>query len=122
MRVVLDTNTLIYKLKSRLAEELPDSGVEVSVISKIELLSYPDLSKSEKNSIRRLLSQLLVVPISDDIVDGAIKLRRSQRLKLADAIIAATAIARKAELWTNDVQFLKVKGLKSKVPKLTQEA
>jgi hypothetical protein len=42
--VVIDTNTCVYLLGGRLARPLPDDDDVVSVITQIELLSYPLLT------------------------------------------------------------------------------
>ncbi len=41
MNIVLDTNAVLYFLGGRLAEPLPQANFYVSVITEIELLSYP---------------------------------------------------------------------------------
>ena len=41
MNIVLDTNAVLYFLAGRLAEPLPQANFYVSVITEIELLSYP---------------------------------------------------------------------------------
>jgi len=41
MNKVLDTNTVLYLLGGRLAESLPEAYYFISVITEIELLSYP---------------------------------------------------------------------------------
>ena len=46
------------------------------------------------------------------------RLRRMTRLKMADAIIAATAIVLGAELYTHDAALSKVPGLKASAPLL----
>ncbi|MFA5920045.1 MAG: hypothetical protein WC856_01990 [Methylococcaceae bacterium] len=41
MSIVLDTNAVFYFLAGHLAEPLPQADFYVSVITEIELLSYP---------------------------------------------------------------------------------
>jgi len=41
MSIVLDTNAVLYLLAGHLAEPLPQADFYVSVITEIELLSYP---------------------------------------------------------------------------------
>lgn len=44
---LLDTNAVIYLQKGLIAEEIPDVEASISVITRIELLSFPDLTKSQ---------------------------------------------------------------------------
>jgi predicted nucleic acid-binding protein len=50
--------------------------------------------------------------MSDDIKEKYIEVRRKYRLKLADAVIAATAIVSGMPLITSDKQFKTIKELK----------
>jgi predicted nucleic acid-binding protein len=55
----------------------------------------------------------LVLPLTNNIVDKAIEIRRSRKIKLPDAIIAATALAHDYTLISrNDDDFRKIPGLK----------
>jgi len=103
---VLDTNTLIYLLGGRLAAPLPDGRYCVSIITEIELLSCPELSDNDEQRIVKLLQQIETIPLTDDISRKTIQLRRNtNKLKLPDAIIAATAFVKEAILLTNDLAF-----------------
>lgn len=100
--VVLDTNIVLYHLGDALAESLPDGPYAVSIISEMELLSYPSLTTDEERRIRELLARVDVVELSANVRAAAIQIRRVHRLKLPDAIIAGTALAHDLELLTND--------------------
>ena len=54
MNKVLDTNTVLYLLGGRLAESLPEAYYFISVITEIELLSYPLLQPGEESIRIRL--------------------------------------------------------------------
>jgi len=71
----------------------------------MELLSYPNLSLAEEQQIRNFLTQLLIVGIDESIKSLAIALRKQHRLKLPDAIIAATAQSLNVLLLTNDLKL-----------------
>jgi predicted nucleic acid-binding protein len=66
------------------------------------LLSFPTLTQTEEKTIRNFLDEIQIVEITPDVRDSAIRLRRDHRLKLPDAIIAATALTFNALLLTND--------------------
>lgn len=103
--ILLDTNVVLYFLGGRLTNSLPLGQYFVSVISEIELLSYPSLSPDEEVQIRNFLTKITVVRIESKIKELAIALRKQYRLRLPDAIIAATAQSLNATLFTNDVRL-----------------
>jgi len=44
MRLVLDTNVILYHLADRLSAPLPQATISASIISEMETRSYPELS------------------------------------------------------------------------------
>ncbi len=113
MSVVLDTNTAMYFLGGKLAQPLPDDDYIVSVITQIELLSYPLLSPDEERQVLEFLTTVVVIELTAEIRDAAIQLRRDYRLKLPDAIIAGTAMSRGVVLLTNDRRLANTPGLRA---------
>ena len=112
MNRVLDTNAALYFLGGRLAGPLPAGDLFVSVISEIELLSYPSLTSSEEKVVREFLSNIRIVDLADEVKSRTIQLRRRHGLKIPDAIIAATALVLRAELLTNDTRLARVPQLR----------
>jgi predicted nucleic acid-binding protein len=121
-KFVLDTNAVIAVIKGRelSAERVDDlrrSKNCVSVITRIELFAYPNLTEGEAEKIRRFLKKCRVVPLKRSVELLAIKIRRDSnpRLKLPDSIIAATALILDATLLTNDIKLFNktYSGLKS---------
>ena len=117
-RYLLDTNAIIYLVNDRLASPLPEGKYSISVITEIELLSFVGLSDKEELRIRDLMNAVDRVQLSDAVRDQAIRLRRKNRLKLPDAIIAASALTREAILLTNDHSFAAIDGLDCKALQL----
>lgn len=101
MKYLLDTNALIYLQGGKLADGLPVGTYAYSVISEIELIW------------RGLLASLHRVEVDAPVRETAIRLRRERRLKLPDAVIAASALVVDAVLLTNDRQLLSLPGLRS---------
>lgn len=99
---VLDTNVVLYHLGGRLSSPVGGRQSCVSIVTQLELLSYPDITPAEEAHIRSFLGDLTVVGLGPEICQSAIYLRRAYRLKLPDAIICATALALDAPLLTND--------------------
>ena len=110
-RYLLDTNAIIHLIGGRLAAPLPAGQYSFSVISEIELLSFPGLTDEDEQKITELLSLLDRIELTQDVCREAIKLRKKKRIKLPDAIIAASAIYRDATLLTNDQALQATSGL-----------
>jgi predicted nucleic acid-binding protein len=56
---------------------------------------------------------LTIIPLTDLIVERAIKLRQDKRMSLGDAIVAATALENNSQLWTSNTNdFKHIEGLK----------
>ena len=121
MNIVLDTNAVLYFLAGRLREPLPQAQTYISVITEIELLSYPLLNSEDESAIYDLLADVTIVDLSQDIKQSTISLRRQYRFKLPDAIIVATARYLNAELLTNDIKLLKTPGLSVRALPLKDE-
>ena len=102
MRRVLDTNIILYLLGGKLAEPLEPAEYYISVITELELLSYPHLSNEEEQQIRSFLDDVTLVGLNEEIRESAIQFRREHHLKLPDAIICATAFVLDASLLSND--------------------
>lgn len=106
--LVLDTNVIIDFLRGE--KHMADfwrkwvSGrrVAISQITRMELLSALEITESDRTSIHGLLDDLIVEGISEAIEKQAVALRRECRIKLPDAIIAATACFLHAPLATSD--------------------
>jgi predicted nucleic acid-binding protein len=111
LKRVLDTNAILCILGGKLARPLTPAQYFVSIISEMELLSYPSLDDAALAQIRRFLYEVTVVELTEEIRELAIDLWRRHALKLPDAMVAATALSLQAELVTNDIKLLRVPGL-----------
>lgn len=104
-----DSNTLIYHLNDVFpadvfarVDEWIKEGVFVSVVSRIEVLGYPQ-DESEEQEAQRVLALLVEVPLNEAVIQQTIALRRRYRIKLPHAIIAATALYREVPLVTRNI-------------------
>lgn len=111
LKKVLDTNVVLYLLGGKLARGFPKGEYFVSVISEIELLSYPLLDESARSTIEDFLSRITVIGLTESVKRQAIHLRQQYQLKLPDAIVAATAASLPATLVTNDAKLLRLSGI-----------
>jgi len=112
LRLLLDTNVIIDFLKKNneaidLLSLFLENECFVSVIVKLELLKYPDITPDEEYIIYEFLRLVPIMPINAAIERETIALSRYSKIKLPDAIIGATAIVYDAKIVTRDPHFLK---------------
>ena len=108
---LIDTNIFIEYAGAL----LPDNALDlmdailydkfyISVINKIELLGFSDLTQQEYKNFESLLKKAAIVGLDGKIVDKTIDLRRKYKIKLPDAIIAATALTHNLVLLTRNIK------------------
>lgn len=113
-RHLIDSNVVI----DYLAEKLPQPGLsfvsqvidslpQVSIITKMEVLGYNAPPDSEA-LIKNFINDVLVIHLTEEIINQTIALRKGYRVKLPDAIIAATAIVFDLTLVTRNVSDFKM--------------
>ena len=109
VKYLLDTNFILGMLKSTPevlvmvgSARLTAHQCAFSAITRLELLGYPGITADEDTLIRQRLAQFTYFAISTAIEDKAIELRRSRKVKLPDALIAATAMCHGLSLLTMD--------------------
>ena len=108
-RVLLDTNAIINALNRGIV--LPSGKYAISIITEMELFSFPKLTQNERREIERLLDYFEVINISQAIKEQAIAIRRQHRIKLPDSIICATAIEWKSAIVSDDKQLAQISNL-----------
>lgn len=89
---LFDTNILVDYLNGvvEAAEELDrHSARSISIITKMEVLV--GVRPNTGTATKAFLSSFDILPITDQIAERAVDIRRAFRIKLPDAIIAATA-------------------------------
>ena len=94
-----------------LAEPLPEGHYCVSVITEMELLSYPQIDTPTEQKIQAFLAQLTLVNLDEPIKAKTIQLRHQYTLKLPDAIIVATALTLNVPLLSNDLRLNRIADL-----------
>ena len=84
----------------------------------MELLGHTGISPKEIKFFESLLLQCTIIELLRPIKEHAIKLRQKIKMKLPDAIIAATSIYLNVPLLTYDKDFSKIKNLDLIIPEL----
>jgi predicted nucleic acid-binding protein len=108
---LIDTNVVIASL----GNQLPTDGVEflkklpstISIITQIELLGWPGVTPETLTILESYIERSLVYPLTPSIVDQCVKLRRIYKIKIPDAIIAATALVHNLTLLTRNIDDFK---------------
>ena len=86
-----------------------NDNFNVSFITFIEFLGYKNVTQSNKDFI----NLATVIEIDRDIIATCIELRKSNKIKLPDAIIASTALVQNFTIITNNEKgFENIKSLK----------
>jgi predicted nucleic acid-binding protein len=105
---LVDTNILIYHTagspvaKEFLAGLILAKTFNISMITRIEFLGWHAQTPDGFDKCQRLVGLSNVLPVSEEVADKAIDLRRHRNVKLADAIIAATAVVNDLKLATRN--------------------
>lgn len=118
IKYLFDSNILIYHFNGKLNQfgtDLLSEGLtgvgDYSIISKIELLGF-NQSESDDRQARLLLSSLRELELTSTIAEQTIQIRKIRKLKLPDAVIAATAIVSNLTIITrNTSDFDQIVGL-----------
>ena len=113
---LIDTNAVIEFLGGT----IPSSGCDwlqniidknlhhLSVINQIELLGFNG-SPTDMQLLKEFIDMTNVLPLSDMVAQKTIELRKNYKMKLPDAIIAATALVYNLTLITrNTADFRKI--------------
>ena len=88
-----------------------DTYASISVVTEIEVLGVKDISENEIKIREATVDFCTIIPLTIAIRKKAIELKRSIKLPVPDAIIAATAIQERLTLVTADKGFKRIKGL-----------
>ncbi len=119
-RYILDTNTVIYfcngslpKRANAFLQDEVDKGIYISVITEIETLGYPLSTEYESMINEGFIDGSIIIELTRDVVEKTIEIKKARRIKLADAIIAATALVHDMTLISrNDSDFKRIPDLK----------
>lgn len=112
-KFLADTNTIIYFFNGhpKAINALDGKDIFVSAITEIELLSFHGLSDESREGIKEFLEDCTIFELTEKVKILTIALKKAHKIKLPDAIIAATAQFLKIELITFDKGFAKIPDL-----------
>jgi predicted nucleic acid-binding protein len=118
--MIIDTNILIGYLNrsfpieiARKIAQIITQDFDYSIVTYIELFGYHRLSDAMRVAGEEALTFGNLQSLSPEIAVATIHIRRTKRLKLPDAVVAATALVLDQPLLTADKRgFQQVPGLK----------
>jgi len=114
--MLLDSNILIYTANQSAPEieaMATSADSAVASVTQIEIYGFTGLKPEEEAALNILFRRLTVHPLDAAVIERAIALRQEDRMGLADAIIAATALVHDLPLVTrNEEDFKHVTGLR----------
>lgn len=109
MKYLLDTNILIYYGADKIPEEevgkiegILEEDFNVSTITKIEFLGWQFADEKAYHRAREFIGMANILPLNEEVADGAIAIRRMSNIKLPDAVIASTCLCHNLILVTRD--------------------
>lgn len=120
IKYLWDTNTAIYYLQQQFppsAEEfidrtLSDSNPAISAITEIELLCWKTATEKDLEILHDFINDALVLELEKDVKLKTAEIRKTHKIKLPDAIIAATALVHNLTLITRkENDFKNIDGL-----------
>lgn len=110
---LIDTNAVIDYLGKKFTvagmdfmNNVIDALPSVSVITKIEVLGFKT-SDSYSQFLENFMNDVTVLDLTTAIVNESINIRKNYKIKLPDAIIAATAIVHELTLVTRNISDFK---------------
>jgi predicted nucleic acid-binding protein len=120
---LLDSNVIIGYLDNKLplagmafVSDIVDKRPYISVISQIEVLRFNAPARAMK-VLSDFVDSSIILSLDDSIVKATIDCCRQSKIKLPDAIIAATALVHKQTLLTRNVgDFKNISNLTSVNP------
>jgi predicted nucleic acid-binding protein len=119
-KYLIDSNTVIDYLNGKLpfngnsfVNSIVDEEPKISVITKIEVLGFNLQSREDYQIVVDFINDNMVYNLDESIINKTIELRKKYKIKLPDAIIAATALCNDLAIVSrNTDDFKKIKELK----------
>lgn len=105
--MLLDSHIIIYAAEPGydvIREFIAKHSPVISIISKVEVLGYQNLSLENKQKLEVIFQYFPVLPLSHAVIDKAILLRQNRKMSLGDALIAGTALIYNLTIVTSNVK------------------
>lgn len=125
IKYLWDTNTAIYYLQQQfpagaekfMDELLKDDQPVISAISEIELLCWKTATEKDLEVLQNFINDAVVIELEPLIKLKTAEIRKAHKIKLPDAIIAATALVYDLTLLSRNIaDFGHINGMKMMNP------
>lgn len=93
--MLLDSNIIIYSAQLEhefLRDFIAENSPFVSALSYLEVLGFHNLASLDKVYFEEFFDACQILPISQNIINEAVRLKQMRKMSLGDAIIAGTAL------------------------------
>ena len=113
---LIDTNILIYHTNGSevaldfLTKLTDESSLNISILTKIEFLGWDKHTPEGFEKCKELIESANVYPLDEEVANKAIELKRQVNIKLAGAVIGATALVNDLKLATRNVDDFEMLG------------
>lgn len=117
-KLLLDTNAIIFHLNGSKKIEILLEGctIFISSITYTELFSFAKLTAVDTGLLKAYIAELQIVHTNNFICDIGAEIRRKTKIKLPDAIVAATSIYLDVPIITFDKGFQSINKLRIITP------
>jgi predicted nucleic acid-binding protein len=105
LNMLLDSNIVIYASNGtspKATEVATEPGHAVASITLIEVYGCKNLEPDEKRALDTVFARFEIHDLDRNVIDRAIQLRQTRKMRLGDSIIAATALCHRLRLATNN--------------------
>jgi toxin FitB len=118
-RYLLDSNAVIDYIGGILPvkaiswlDGIIDTEAAITVINRIEILSFNPPDPADLIPFEELVNTVEVISLTEDVILQTILIRRNHKIKLPDAVVAATALAHSLTVVTrNEADFRNIPGI-----------
>ena len=115
-RYLIDSNVIIDFCNGKLSfngrKFLETIGPEISIITNIELFATKNISEQEHSLLEKFVAITTIHPVSAELVKTTIDIRQIYKVKLPDAIIAATSLVHNLTLVSHNIaDFARINNL-----------
>ncbi len=119
-KFLIDTNILVYLSRDSFPGDIDKTCLDkifaesfrISVITQIEFLGWRKHTEKSFATAKKMLAKAKIYSLDTNIVEQTVRIRRQYRIKLPDAVIAASCLVYDLTLVTlNDKDFEGIDGL-----------
>ncbi len=112
-RYLVDTNVLVSLLEGnrKASATLEGKTLFISFITEIELLGVPGITEAQQSVIADVLKEIAIIGFSETIGRRTIAIKQRKKVRVPDAIIAATSMELDIPLLTADKDFRNIENI-----------